>query len=279
MGFIQDAITELSEQMLAEDKMVKYDGEISPKFGWCVIYIGGPASGKSTATNHLSRLHGDYYNVDNLKEIKRMWDITDPRTGKPHKDGFKTPEEERILSNQSFIDDIHDNMKPLGNKWKHSMLHNPGSTEEDRLPNMIFDITGDEVFKISEIIDAVKPKGYKVAILWILTTIERAIVNNQVRERSVDIDTILIPKHENVIKSVEKIFSSNLIADVDEFWVIDSAIDVDFREKSNAYHDAQNVYHIPTTKDGLSVFNEVVARIAHNKNELEKEKIKRGISK
>ena len=37
------------ESVLTEDKQVKFGGEVSPKYGWCVIYAGGPASGKSSS--------------------------------------------------------------------------------------------------------------------------------------------------------------------------------------------------------------------------------------
>lgn len=265
MGFILDAISELSEQMLVEDKMVKYNGEVPPKFGWCVIYIGGPASGKSTATNYLSRLHGDYYNVDNLKEIKRMWNITDPRTGKPHKDNFKTPEDKRVLSNPEFVNEIHREMKPLSKKWKDSMLNNPGSTEEERLPNMIFDITGDKINKISEIVDTVKPKGYRIAIIWVLTTLEKAIENSGGRDRQVDLEYTLIPKHKNVLSTVEEIFSSGYITKIDEFWVINSAIEINPQDNPREYHDVQNVYHIPTNDNGLKKFKEIISIIDSNK--------------
>ena len=65
--FISESVS-LQEQELLEDKMVKFGGELSPKFGWCVIYVGGPASGKGSATSFLSRLQGRYYNVDDFKE-------------------------------------------------------------------------------------------------------------------------------------------------------------------------------------------------------------------
>ena len=44
--FIKGAMTLLEGEELLEDKMVKYGGELSPKFGWCAIFVGGPGSGK-----------------------------------------------------------------------------------------------------------------------------------------------------------------------------------------------------------------------------------------
>lgn len=266
----------LESEELLEDKMVKYGGELSPKFGWCVIYVGGPGSGKGSATKFLSRLEGDYYNVDDLKEIRRMWDIKDPETNKPHSDNFKTPEEERTLKNKDFTSELHSEMKGLSKKWKKLILNNPENDKgRERLPNIIFDITGDKVSKVSEIVDSLKPIGYKIAIIWVLSTIERAFRNNMNRDREVDTDTIFIPKHEQVINSMEELFSSGKIEDIDEFWVIDAAIEINPHNDPVGYHDAQNVYHIPTNSDGLNYFENIINRINYNKGEIERLKHKR----
>lgn len=266
----------IEEQELVEDKMVKYGGELAPKFGWCVIYVGGPASGKGTATSYLSRLQGDYYNVDDLKEIERMWQIKDPETGKPHADNLDTPEEDRHMGNAEFVSQIHQEMKPLSKKWKRSILANPENVKgRDRLPNIIFDITGDEVGKIMGIVDKLKPVGYKIAIIWILSTIEKALRNNTSRPRQVDTDNVFIPKHLGVIEAVESLFESGAIDKIDEFWVIDSAVEINPSIDPVAYHDAQNVYHIPTNKDGLKYFEKIAQRIKYNKGELDRLKQKR----
>ncbi len=335
MGFISDSIFEsnrffedemnesLLEHYLVEDRMVKYNGDLAPKFGWCVIYVGGPASGKGTATAFKSRLQGTYYNVDDLKEIERMWDIKPSSNEKTlssnpgdlpglrnrtsddalsRRDKFNTPSEivpkvdkdgnqvydektgepiyydkYRNMGNSDFVSELHDAMKPLSKKWKKSILNNPENKGggRDRLPNVIFDIVGDEVSKLSEIIEAMKPVGYKIAIIWMLSTIERAYRNNQMRDRVVDTDTIFIPKHRDVIKAQEELFSTGLISQVDEFWVIDTAVEVNPKTDPKAYHDEQNVYHIPCTKDGLKVFDKIASRIEYNKKELDRIEQKR----
>lgn len=300
---IYDYIVEsnlLESEELLEDRMVKYGGELAPKFGWCVIYVGGPGSGKGSSTSYLSRLQGDYYNVDDLKEIERMWQIRDPETGKPHADNFKTPEGEKIpvldkdgnqvykggkpvfkdefrnMGNSEFVSELHQEMKPLSKKWKRSILANPENLKgRDRLPNIIFDITGDESSKIMEIVDKLKEFGYKIAIIWVLSTAERAFRNNMNRDRRVDTDNVFIPKHLGVIDAIEDIFKSGQISKIDEFWVIDAAIEINPSVDPVAYHDAQNVYHIPTTPDGLNKFENIAKRIEYNKREFNRLKQKR----
>lgn len=305
--FINEALMMESEELL-EDKMVKYGGELSPRFGWCAIYIGGPASGKGTATSYLSRLEGDYFNIDNLKEIERMWDIKNPETGRSRRDDFKTPsnvvpkldkdgnpavskrrkspwtgkelggeeiyyDEYRNMSNDSFIDELHQSMKPLSKKWQKSMLQNPENEKDsrkNRLPNLIFDITGDDPKKIMKIIDPLKAQGYKIAILWMLTTPEKAILNNFKRDRNVNVRKVLLPKHKGVIEAVEDIFSSDKILNVDEFWVVDTDCGVDPYDDPVGFHDASNVYHIPIEQDGIKAISYIADRISVNKEQLGK---------
>jgi hypothetical protein len=205
-----------------------------------------------------------------------MWRIRDPKTGKPHADNFDTPEEDRHMGNAEFVSELHQEMKPLSKKWKKSILANPENEEgRERLPNVIFDITGDETKKIMEIVDHLKPIGYKIAIIWILSTIEKALRNNTNRPRQVDTDNVFIPKHEGVIESVEELFNSGAIGKLDEFWVIDSAVEINPSVDPVGYHKAQNVYHIPLNPDGLKYFENIAQRIEYNKGELNRLKTKR----
>ena len=293
--FIKGARSLLEGEELLEDKMVKYGGELSPKFGWCAIFVGGPGSGKGTAVDFLSRLEGDYFNVDNLKEIERMWQIKDPETGKPHSDNFTIPsdmvpkldadgnpirdengdlvlyDKNRNMKNSEFVSQLHQEMKPLSKKWKKSILNNPENERgRKRLPNLIFDITGDELKKIMEIVNSVQPVGYKVAVIWVLPTLKKAQRNNLRRDRTVKFEDILVPKHRDVILTIEQLFSSGLVERLNEFWIVDSAIKENPKTDPVAYHKAQNVYHIPCEKSGLKTFKNIVSRIIYNKREIRK---------
>ena len=250
----------LIENELLEDKMVKFGGELSPKYGWCVIYIGGGASGKSTATQFLSRLQGRYFNVDDFKENPKFWKLINPKTGKSYEDGFETPPEERRLDNGKFAGELHQTFDALGKKKKNAILHNQANNS-DRLPNIIFDMTGDKIIKISEIVDVVKPQGYKVAIIWVLNTFENAYKNLLTRPRGGhDKETVKLvaQKHQDVLNTANEIFNSNYIINIDEFWVIDASTDINPFEKPVEYHDAQNVYHIPCNSNGLNTFEKIV---------------------
>lgn len=268
--FISESVS-LQEQELLEDKMVKFGGELSPKFGWCVIYVGGPASGKGSATSFLSRLQGRYYNVDDFKENPNRWNLINPATERPYKDDFDTPERNRTESNPEFMGELHGVYKPLTNKLKKHIIDNPEKDfrASDRLPNIIFDITGDELRKLKDIIEPAKEQGYKIAIIWMLSTIEKAIYNNLHRNRKVDND-MLVAKHGDVISAIEQLFNSDYISKVDDFWVIDTAIEINPKDNPKEYHDAANVYHIPSNPDGLQEFEHIASRIDYNKKTLQK---------
>ena len=88
------------------------------------------------------------------------------------------------------------------------MLNNPENEKgRDRLPNLIFDITGDELKKIMKIVDSVKPVGYKIAVIWVLPTLKKAQRNNLRRDRTVNFEDVLVPKHRDVILTIEELFS------------------------------------------------------------------------
>ncbi len=266
----------LMEDELLEDKIVKFGGEVSPKFGWCIIYMGGGGSGKSTATNYLSRIQGKVFNVDEWKENSNRWKLTNPETGRPYEADFETPEEERTLDNSEFVSQLHNTFKPVTKKVKKGMLNNPAS-DPRRLPNMIFDMTGDSVNKIDEIVKAVKPQGYKVGIIWILNTFGKAWKNNAKRGRQVNSD-VMYTKHRDVLATAEEIFSSGYIKSIDEFWVID-AFNPEGPQKGEdgkvtqdsavKYHDEPNVYKIPTNENGLKEFEEVVEIIEATRNDIQ----------
>lgn len=265
----------IEEQELLEDKMVKFGGEVSPKFGWCIIYMGGGASGKSTATKYLSGIQGKVFNVDDWKENSNRWKITNPETGRPYEDDFETPEDERDLGNDEFTHELHNTFKKATKKVKAGMLNNKAANPE-RLPNIIFDMTGDELRKIDEIVSSVKPQGYKVGIIWILNTLGKARTNIAGRERKGSED-LLAAKHRDVLNTAKEIFSSGYIKNIDDFWVIDAFTPEGIKKNADGttdkssvvkYHDETNAYHIPTNEDGLKAFEQVINVINTTESEI-----------
>ena len=114
--------------------------------------------------------------------------------------------------------------------------------------------------------------GYKVAIVWTLTDIQKAILQNRARPRNVK-EEVLIEGHKKVIDAVEKLFNSKLLNSIDDFWVIDNTNSVQIRKiekngkKINNPKDS-NVYHIELNKDGFYKFTNIIQQIDKNKEYL-----------
>lgn len=263
----------LLENLLYEDKMVHFGNEVSPKYGWCLIYIGGPGSGKGFATNLSVRLQGRKFDPDDLKNEKvlkttGLWDV------------LKTPEKDRDLSNQDYVSELHDITEPLKDKVMDKVLNQAKYSKKDNLPNIIFDIVG-SMSKFSKIIPTAKEMGYKVAIVWTLTDVQKAILQNRIRPRHVRED-ILIAGHKKVIDAVEQLFNSNLLNSIDDFWVIDNTNSVQINkiekdgklvnnpEDEYRYVKDSNVYHIKLTPSGFYEFENIIAQIDKNKDYLSK---------
>ena len=140
----------LLENLLFEDKMVKFNNEVAPKYGWCCIYIGGPGSGKGFATNLSVRLQGHKFDPDDLKrpEVLKKTGIWGT---------LQTPESERDLSNPEYVSELHTATEPLKDKVMSHELNQGRYSGKDRLPNIIFDIVG-STGKFNEIIPWLKSK-------------------------------------------------------------------------------------------------------------------------
>lgn len=322
-----------NKQRLVEDKVVKFDGKMFPKFGWCVILMGGGGSGKGTAFNSLIPIEGAYLNIDNLKENPNFWNIQPAvrdddrkvvrdeqgrvvRSGDTYKDRIETqfelgnqesgehrsldqylykgkvdvikpgekvkgrdPYDSKLKGKPEYVtgtgrdrlkmnlDDpevtgyVHNAMRNLGKAWKQGFYDNVGTdADPSRLPNVIFDIQADELKDIKKITSVYKPKGYKIAIVWMLSTVSRALRNNSGRGRTVDPE-ILIKAHRKVINTANELFSSGYITNIDEFWVINTntsnrVFDKKYSREAgrDLYHDAQTCFRVPTTPDGLDTF-------------------------
>lgn len=265
---------------LNEDKVVKFNGEVYPKFGWCVIVIGGSGMGKSTTFNKLVPIDARHFDVDEFKNDK-YYTIFENNDGSHTihlnvtKDNYNL-EENGInppftLKNKSFVSFLHEIQKPLANKVKSNMFDMGRYSKTDRLPNIVFDMTGDELHKITQIVDTAKDIGYKVSIIWVLGDIDQAIYQNAGRARHVDMP-IVKKTHSGVINSVEQISKlSDEIVKIDDFWVIlQYQYNVQDYEEVLSYLNAANVYSLKDSSTSMDFPPVITAMIELNKEKLSK---------
>lgn len=236
-------IKKLNEALLTEDKIVKFDGEVSPKFGWCVIMCGGPGSGKSTALDRLVPIQGKHFDVDMVKGLaKRHGEIVDNEfifNGKHYSlDGISEPYD---LTNPEYVTFLHMTLKPLTNKIRQSIYNMGEFTDKERLPNVIFDVTGSETGDFDAIITALKPLGYKFAIVFVYNEIKKSLHNNNQRTRKVS-DAIVLQKYGDVITTVSHVLADKGIVDnIDEMWLVDNSIEINPYVNAYGYVKEPNV--------------------------------------
>lgn len=259
------ANSKLCEDMLIEDKSVKFEGQVNPAFGWCVIMCGGSGVGKSTAFDYLVPINARKYDVDELKQYTLKTSELDGnklilKNGEEiDLNGIKEP---YTLSNPAFNNLIHQKTAPLAKKVKQNILGMGANTSPERLPNIVFDITGSNIDDFQSIIITIKPLGYKIAIVWVLGEIERAIEQNKARDREVPLDT-LIYKHNNSFNTITHIFSDKeMLHNINEFWIILQTI---FNPKDKVdtqrYINLPNVYKINSKEDVINLPNRIQGMI------------------
>lgn len=247
----------LKEQKLDEDKVVKFGGQTYPKFGWCVILCGGPGSGKSSTDVPIN---ARTYNVDDIKVIMTGKDMGKTTVNHSELDGnTMTLADGRVISlddipepynysNKDFVGRLHQELRPLSKKVKQSVFDASANSNPDRLPNVVFDITGSSYTDFVQIVDTMKPMGYKIAIVWILTTPTLALKLNSKRARQID-RLLLLKLHRDVFKTLGDLYSDHdILESIDDIWVIQS---YEFNPKDKAsryrYITDANTFHI---KDG-----------------------------
>jgi len=265
----------LFEAQLNEDKIVKFEGEVFPKFGWALILMGSGGSGKGTALEKLVPINGKYINVDDLKESPKYWDIPftwENQDGELVKQSAKdrlkndfgvdsdkyvnidqkTGKMEADLSDKDFVGNLHQAIRGLG-KIKKNQVYNNKSADPSRLPNVIFDITNDDINDTKKVVETFKPLGYKIAIVWSLSTVNKAIKNNNKRKRNIE-DEIIVDAYDKIINVARELFKSGYIENIDNFWVINTNTSDNTFKDPVKYHNEQNVFQIPCTKTGLDDF-------------------------
>lgn len=206
-----------SELKQLSEALITYNKK-NPKYGNVVIVGGGSGSGKGFVIDNLLGIQGKIFDVDKIKEFslkspkmaKRLninpneYDLSKPADvsnlhGKIKKSGFFdgiTGEDGTVWSEGGtpgvidyFYKDIKDRIEKSGNNINR--------------PNIIFDVTLQDFYKISKITKPLLNElGYDIKnihIVWVLDDIESAKVKNKIRSRRV-FEEVLEEIHRNVSK-------------------------------------------------------------------------------
>lgn len=281
----------LTEDVLIEDKQIKLGGEVNPKYGWCVIYAGGSASGKSTATNFNLPFVGKKLDVDEFKSLENKMTVkhTDSSTSSVIQPGFikkfeggkyydmilnhpaiHGDESKMSLNDADYPSVAHEVLDPFMDKLKSRFKNIGQHNSPDRLPNIIFDQTTKDINKLRKQVFEVKQYGYKVAIVYVLTDMHENLKQfyRRGKEGRKLNKELFFNIHPKVIDTILNVFNdSELLHTLDDFWVIVNEYKgVSTPKQKQAQIEDTNVYHVPLESDGLKQTH-FITKTGKNKKE------------
>jgi len=195
----------LKEQEELLEKLIVLGGQRYPNFGNIVLLAGGAGSGKGFVRKNLLGLEGRVLDVDDLKTL-----------------ASKTPAIQRKVKSEFGVDleDLAKNLKNPDNVTKlHQIIGNelnlPSKREqqlfasilvadEERKPNIIFDMTLKEIEKLYKYSAEAVRLGYdkkNVHIVWVINHVEVAKKQNLKRSRVVPTE-ILVNTHRGAANTM-----------------------------------------------------------------------------
>ena len=229
-----------SDSELMESKVVTFEGKPAPEFGWAVVMAGGAGSGKGHVISNRILLPNKTIDVDELKKRYLKLKIKNPEryendgirfNGVAPKILSKIKKHERlsteetdeviktILKNPKYVSILHGIVRRKD--WKDKIVNSFfNNADPEKLPNVIFDMTGDAESKLINTASKAKEFGYKTALVWVITNFEVAKSRNAKRDRSVS-DKILTNTHEGAKKSIINFLDKPEATEYyDEIWLV-----------------------------------------------------------
>lgn len=173
------------------------------QYGNVIFMSGGAASGKSYAIKNY--LESNKYKIRDVDEWKSAY-IKLARLKNRYPEiqnlNLKVPEDVAML---------HEFVKEKGIKGKTLDLLLRDS-RPDRLPNLIFDITGAKSDDITDVLPLLIEAGYKkerISLIWVLTDYQIAIERNKKRSRTVP-DDIVLKTHKGAATNFLRIVKGDI---------------------------------------------------------------------
>ena len=199
------------EDYLEEGSYVSFGGQANPPYGWAVCLAGGPGSGKGFVQDKFFLLDFKSFDVDELKRKinKSIKNVDSPFRKYVDKDDYD-------FSNPDDVSALHGIVKKGG--WNDKLQQNV-FTDNNYLPNVLFDVTGDDPNKLIKNAETTKKLGYNTALVWVVTNREEAMVRNVLRDRTVG-DAIFHTKHNTINTKLYNFITSTAGAYFDECWIV-----------------------------------------------------------
>lgn len=190
-----------------DEKKVHLLGSQWSKSGNCVVLAGGTGSGKGWVKDNF--IAADFQQVFDVDALKDLY-ISNAKAGKIPGDSG-----DYDLKNPDDVSKLHQKVKDK--KWDKTKFKQL-FTSQEKLPNILFDITGAALSKLENIGKQAKLLGYNVVLIWVVTPRQVAIIGNLTRSRIVG-QQVFHKTHNDVIESVFN-FLDGLADDYDEAFIV-----------------------------------------------------------
>ena len=219
-----DNFADFIDFITIDEALVTFGNKAYPKFGQVVIIGGGAGSGKGFILNQLLGIDGKVLDVDALKSrvidsTKMAADIL-KKTGKNIKDmDMKNPENTRAMHELLAFN------LGITKKFEKMVLGAALTAPIDRKPNLIFDVTLQDIAKLQHLSDNMQKLGYKkecIHIVWVINDVDVAWKQNLNRERVVPED-IFMNTHGGAAYTMKTLTSDGEAARKymdGDFWVV-----------------------------------------------------------
>ena len=197
------------EKESLDEALITFNKKAYPKFGQVVILAGGAGSGKGFIQSKLLGIEGRVVNVDDVKS----WVMKSVQLAGKIKELTGFDLKTASLKNPKDVSKLHDivsGMKIADNIEK-SLFTSIATSDPERKPNIIFDVTLKDLDKLDRIARNVIPLGYdkkNIHIVWIVNQFEKAKEQNLARERSVS-DAIMVSTHKGAAMTMHDLIFSN----------------------------------------------------------------------
>lgn len=194
--FEADNINEQVEELI--EKLVVFNG--GAKYGQVVFMSGGAGSGKGFASSTF--MESEKFKIRDVDEWKKAFlKISELKNKYPEIRGLNLKNSKDVFALHMFVKD-----KKIKDKSLSLLLND---ARADRLPNIIFDITGKELNDFSDVLPYLEEAGYdpkNIHIAWVLTDYKVSYAANLTRERVVPAD-VFLDTHRGASKTMQGILN------------------------------------------------------------------------
>lgn len=200
-------------QYLLENQSINFD-KANSNYGECIIFAGGPGSGKGYVAGTRVLASFKTFDVDELK--KRYIKLAQQNKLKD-----KVDDKKYDMTNPEDVTALHFAVKERGWKGKQRQALKSIKRNPDTLPNILFDMVCDDIKDVKEVVALAKEMGYRITLVWVICNIDTAREGNAHRDRKVD-DSVIVNGHKGCRATMLSLLNNEypeLNSDIDKVWL------------------------------------------------------------